>query len=147
MKYTARFLTLVVLLSFVQLIACKDDAEPTAREKAIATLTATAWAHAHVTHTDGDLSDQYEDFIIQFTKSPSGGFDGTFVITEGGNAFEETAGRWKFNDALNQISFDSGKTLTVALTSTNLHLEFFVAAPTAKALGVSGNFVFDLQPL
>ncbi len=148
MKNIQRILTLGVCLVLVQLAACKNDAdEPTAREKAIATLTKASWGHAHVTHSDGDLSDQYENFVIQFIKAPASGFDGTFIITAGGYAFAETAGRWKFNNGLDQISFDSGKVMAVALTVSDLQLEFYVAAPAAKAMGVSGNFVFNLQPL
>lgn len=147
MKSIKRFLTLAALLVLIQFVACKDSDEPGAREKAIATLTVTSWGHARVTHSDGDLSEQYEDFVIQFIKSPSSGYDGTFVITEGGYAFEETAGRWKLSENLTQISFDSGKAMDIVLTSANLQLDFFVAAPTAKVSGVSGNFVFDLQPL
>jgi hypothetical protein len=136
----------IVLLVVVQFAACKD--EKSENESAeIKILTATTWANAQVLHDDGDLSDQYATFAIVFTSNPSNGFDGRFVISNGGYAFSENSGMWKFNEDFSQIIFDSGKEMVIELNKEHLRLEFTVAAETGRLYGTSGNFTFDLQPL
>ena len=137
----------IVLLIVFQLTACKDDKGETEGAEQIKMLTANTWANAQVSHDDGDLSEQYTNFAIVFTSNPSNGFDGSFVISNGGYAFEENSGLWKFNDDFSMIIFDSGKEMVVELSKDHLQLEFSVAAEAGKLLGTSGNFTFDLQPL
>jgi hypothetical protein len=101
-----------------------------------------------VTHgTDGDLSEQYADFVIGFSKTTASGFDGTFVVSNGGYAFPEDAGNWKFNDALTAIIIDSGRELEFELSKDNLILDFTVAPSGGRVDGISGQFTFELQPL
>lgn len=135
---------ITILLALIQLGACSDD-KGSGQDAQTKMLTAEPWSHAQVTHSDGDLSDQYENFVIVFTSHPSGGFDGTFIISNGGYAFSETSGQWKFDDS--KIILDSGKEMEFELTENSLQLDFTVAPPDGKAAGLSGHFTFDLQPL
>lgn len=137
---------LIVLLIAFQVTACKD--EPNGNEsKEIEMLTAHTWANAQVTHDDGDLSDQYENFAIVFTKNPASGFDGTFVVSNGGYAFSESSGLWKFNEDFSKIILNSGKEMDAEINEEQLLLEFAVAPETGRLMGTSGNFLFNLQPL
>ena len=132
---------LMVFLSF----ACDD--KPSKADVKTKMLTTKTWGHAQVIHSDGDLSNQYENFAIGFTRNASKGFNGTFVISGGGYAFPETTGKWKFSADFNQIIFDNGKEIDIKLSADHLQLDFTVPAPGGKIAGLSGHFVFDLQPL
>lgn len=136
------------LIALVVLASCKDDNNGPSKE-GVATemLTANSWSHAQVTHSDGDLSDQYTDFVILFTDNSSGDFDGTFAISNGGNAFSESAGYWSFNDDMTKIIFGSGKEIDFTLDENHLQLDFTTASSGGKVAGLSGHFIFDLQPL
>jgi hypothetical protein len=140
------FIKLTVLFCVLLFGACKDD-KPSRAEVKTKMLTAATWGHAQVTHSDGDLSGQYANFAIGFTRNASDGFDGTFIISGGGYAFSETAGKWKFSDDFTQIIFDSGKTIDIELSADHLQLDFTVPAPGGKAAGLSGHFIFDLLTL
>lgn len=135
---------LTILLALIQLSACSDDKD-NGTDAQTKMLTAEPWSHAVVTHSDGDLSDQYEDFVIVFTDNPSNGFDGTFIVSNGGYAFAETSGQWKFEGS--KIILDSGKEMEFELTENSLQLDFIVPPAGGKVAGISGHFVFDLQPL
>lgn len=143
-----KLIKISVLLILFQLTACSEDTEKSEKDVKIDMLTANSWSHAQVMHSpDGDLSAQYEDFSILFTDNASNGFDGTFAISNGGYAFTEDAGQWKFNDDLNQIILDSDKVMDIQLDETHLQLDFITSASGGRAAGLSGHFVFDLQPL
>jgi hypothetical protein len=144
MKNILKITTLLIVL---QLPACKDDNEKSERDLKTDMLT-TSWGDAQVMHTpDGDLSNQYTNFMIVFTDNGSGDFDGTYIISNGGNAFSEDTGKWKFNDALNQIILDSGKEMDMQLGEGHLQLDFITVPAGGKVKGLSGHFVFDLQPM
>lgn len=139
---------ITALLIAFQLTGCGDDNEKSKKEMMTDMLTKSSWGHALVTHTpDGDLSEQYTEFAILFTNSPTEGFEGNFAISNGGYAFSETAGRWRFNDDLDTIILDSDKEMDFELDETHLRLEFVTTTPGGKMAGLSGHFVFDLQPL
>ena len=145
MKNIARITTLLIAL---QLISCKEDGnEKSKQDLKTDMLTEAAWSHATVTHEDGDLSDQYTDFAILFTAHASDGFDGNYIISNGGYAFSETAGKWRFNDTLDKIILDSEKEMDIELEEGHLQLDFTVPAPGGKAAGLSGHFIFELQPM
>jgi len=143
-----KILTLTALIvTIFQFSACKDDTqEISAHDQNINMLTANAWAHPTVTHPDGDLSDQYTNLLIVFTKKADAGFDGDFLIANGGYAFPENFGQWKFNEGLTKIILDSGRELNVQLSSNSLQLDFTVAPTGGRINGLSGHFTFDLQP-
>jgi hypothetical protein len=135
------------LIVLVALASCKDDGSESSQDAKTKMLTATSWGQAQVTHSDGDLSDQYTDFVILFTSTESAEFDGSFVISNGGNAFSESAGQWKFNDDQTKIIFDSGKEIDITLDESHLQLDFTVPDPGGRTAGLSGHFTFDLQPM
>jgi len=144
MKNLFNMAALLILISFS---ACKDDGdELNAHDQKVKELTTNAWGEATVTHADGNLSGQYEDFTIVFTKNASDGFDGTYVIANGGYAFSETSGKWKLSDDLTQILLDSGKEMDFKLADNSLELDFTVSSASGRA-GLSGHFVFELKPL
>ena len=140
-------LNFVSVIALVILISCNDSGETPKQDATTKMLTATSWGHAEVTHSDGDLSDQYENFMILFTSNASNGYNGTFIVANGGNAFTETTGSWKFSSDKSQIILDSEKAIDYTVTQNSLVLEFTVAAPNGKAAGVSGHFTFELQPM
>jgi len=136
------------MLAIVSLLVSCDDDSANFKSQDLRFLTATPWSHAVVRHaTDGDLSDQYETFAISFSKNVENGYDGTFVISNGGYAFSENTGKWKFNDDLNKIIFDSGREIQYEVDQSTLHLDLNVDAPGGRVNGLSGHFVFDLKPL
>jgi hypothetical protein len=140
-------LTMVTLL--VQLAACREDAAPSAREIKLDLLASSTWGNAQVIHaTDGNLSSEYAEFAIAFTKGSTNGFDGTFIISNGGNAFSEGSGRWKFSVDLRKIILDSGKDITFEVDDEHLTLDFVVPPPpNGRIDGLSGHFTFDLKPI
>lgn len=134
------------MVALAHLSACKDDNEVSAHDQNVNVITASTWGDPTVTHPDGDLSDQYSDFIIAFTKKPADGFDGIFVIGNGSYAFPENSGKWKFSEDLTKIILDSGRELDVELSATNLNLDFIVTPEGGRIDGLSGHFTFDLKP-
>jgi hypothetical protein len=142
-----KLLTLTMLIVLAQMFACDDD-NVNPKSQDVKLITATTWSHASVTHsTDGDLSDQYENFVISFTRKAENGFEGIFIISNGGYAFPENTGKWKFHDDFDKIIFDSGRQIQYDVEANTLHLDFNVAPPGGRANGLSGHFVFDLKPL
>lgn len=140
-------LQLLLFVAVLQLTACNDDAPSTADVK-VDMLTAQTWGQAIVTHaTDGDLSDEYSDFAVTFTSSPSGDFQGSYVVANGSHAFAEATGKWKFNDDESLIILDSGREMEFELEATHLKLDFTVPASGGRSNGLSGHFTFDLKPL
>ncbi|MBL7857138.1 MAG: hypothetical protein JNM57_05560 [Cyclobacteriaceae bacterium] len=137
--------TLVIVLAFS---GCKDDEEFSKRQTDITKLTAVAWGNPIVQHgTDGDLSDQYENFAIVFALTFNDGYDGTFVVSNGGYAFPENAGKWRLSEDLNRIIFDNGREFDVEIEAKTLKMDFTVAPSGGRVAGLSGHFTFDLQPL
>lgn len=145
MKDILKLIPLVLVLQFA---ACGDDNEKSTREIKTEMLIATPWGNAQVVNVpDGNLSHQYSNFAISFARNVSGGFDGTYLVANGGYAFQEVAGKWKFNDTLDQIILDSGKLMDMELQADHLKLEFMVSSPGGRTSGISGHFAFDLSPL
>lgn len=139
-------LNLSAVLIIICLSACKDDSnEISASDKKINLLTAQSWGEATVSHDDGDLSDQYLNFVIMFSKSPAEESEGTYMIANGSYAFSETIGTWRLSNDLTRIILDSGKEMEFTVSESGLQLAFTVA-PSGKTTGVSGHFVFDLKP-
>ena len=126
--------------------ACSDD-EVNSHDQKVKILTASYWGSPTVTHADGDLSDQYLDFVIVLNKNASDSFDGTYIIANGGYAFSETNGKWKLSDDLTKLVLDSGKEMSVEVSDQSLRLEFTVASTNGRIAGLSGNFVFELKPV
>jgi hypothetical protein len=143
-------LQLLFLVVMVQLIACKDD-EPSTSDAKVEMLTAQTWGQPTVIHgTDGDLSDQYPDFAITFTNNPSAPFNGSYIVANGGHAFADATGKWKFNDDQTLIILGSGKEIAFELEATRLMLDFTVAESEGsggRSNGLSGHFTFELKPI
>lgn len=140
-------LTLTITAAVFLFAACSDD-DTNARTQHVKLLTEPTWSHAEVQHaTDGDLSEQYKNFAISFTNSTGDGFDGSFIVANGGYAFPENTGKWKFNDDLDKIILNSGREIQFNVNENTLHLEFSIDAPGGRTNGLSGRFVFDLKPL
>jgi hypothetical protein len=141
-------LRICALLFALQAISCDDNNEVNPQSQEVDLLTASPWSHSIVIHaTDGDLSDQYKNFVISFTKDPDSSFEGTFIVSNGGHAFPETTGKWRFNDDLTLIIFDSGRELQYGIDNNTLHLDFTVAPIGGRIAGLSGHFTFELKPL
>ena len=56
-------------------------------------------------------------------------------------------GKWKFNEHLDIIIFDSGREISYQVDESTLHLDLNVDTPGGRTNGLSGHFVFDLKPL
>lgn len=142
-----RILNLLFLSALIGFGACKDDA-PSKQDVMTNMLTANAWGDATVTHgADGDLSFQYENFAVQFTNQKANDYSGNFLVSNGGSAFPDVTGKWKFNSDLTKIIFDTGKEMDFILTETKLELEFTVSATGGRVSGLDGHFIFELIPL
>lgn len=135
-----------VLIILLTVVACSKD-DPSARDQKTQQLTAATWGTPTVEHADGDLSGQYVDFAIKFNKNASGDFEGTYIIANGGYAFEETSGQWTLSDDLSRIILDSGKEMTAKINEKSLHIEFTSSSSNGRAEGLSGHFVFELKAL
>ena len=144
MKYIS---TIAILAAVLHLAGC-DDNDMNPKSQDLKFLTAATWSHADVSHTtDGNLSDQYQNFAISFSNNAGDGYEGTFLISNGGFAFPENAGKWKFNAELDQIIFDSGRAIQYEVDKNALHLDFTISAPGGRTNGLGGHFIFDLKPL
>jgi hypothetical protein len=142
MKTIFNMLAVVMLL---QLTACKDD-DPNAHDQMINTLTKAPWVAVSVDHaTDGDLTFQYEDFSMVFTKAAANSYDGEFYIANGGYAFPDAFGKWSLSDDNKTIIFDNGRELEATFSGDQLTLDFVVPPPTGgRVEGLSGHFTFLL---
>src|SRR5262245_26477126 len=118
-------LKLFPILMAIVVMACDDD-DLAPRDQKINDLTSSSWVSPTVTHADGNLSDQYTDFVLVFNNNPSNGFEGSFIIANGGYAFAESSGKWKLSDDLTTIILDSGKELSAEVSEQSLRLEFTV---------------------
>jgi hypothetical protein len=138
---------LVLFIMLIQLSACSEDG-PSDSDVKSEMLSAQAWGHPTVMHgTDGDLSDQYADFAITFTRKSADGFLGTYFVANGSHAFADVSGKWKFNDDLTMIILDSGRELDFQLDESHLTLDFIVPESGGRSNGLSGHFTFNLQAL
>lgn len=148
MKAIIYFFALVTIL---QTTACSDDSGDSDDEKVsekdqtISQLTATTWVVENVEHTtDGDLTSQYEDFSIIFTKSNTGNFIGNYLVANGGYAFTDASGKWNISDDLHTILLDNDTELAFEFQGERMILDFTVSAPGGRTKGLSGHFTFTL---
>lgn len=143
-----KIMIFLALFAFT-LTACSDDNEIGAREQVINNLTASSWVAEQVLHaTDGDLTFQYEEFSIRFTKGNATNYDGEFYVLNGGNAFPQPYGKWSLNSELNTIMFDNGQDLAFTIAGNDMTLDFTVPAPDDGRIGgLSGHFMFSLKHL
>ncbi len=138
--------SLVMIL--VQLIACDDNGSSSEPDTKKDLLTTSTWGTPVVTHADGNLSADYSDFAITFTNNAViNGFDGTYIISNGGHAFEDPSGQWKLNEEQTMIIFDSGREIQFEVSEGHLKLDFTVTESGGRSNGLSGHFVFELKPL
>lgn len=130
-----------------QLSACSSDDKKTSDEdKMISKFTESTWAAERVEHgTDGDLTFQYEDFSLAFTKSGSGTFLGDYYVANGGNAFRDAFGKWKLSEDMKMIILDNDQELEVEFQGEKMILDFIVPLPSdGRTQGLSGHFAFTL---
>lgn len=130
-----------------QLTACDDDSGSDANTRRTF-LTTNTWGTPVVTHADGNLSQDYADFAITFTRNAViSGYDGTYIVSNGGHAFEDPSGQWKLNDDETMIIFDSGREIQFEVSGDRLKLDFTVTESGGRTNGLSGHFVFELKPI
>jgi hypothetical protein len=140
-------LRVFLLMMLVQLVAC-DDKEPSETNTRKNLLTTSTWGTPVVTHADGNLSADYSDFVITFTNNAViNGFEGTYIVSNGGHAFEDPSGQWKLNEEQTMIIFDSGREIQFEVSEGHLKLDFTVTESGGRSNGLSGHFVFELKPL
>jgi hypothetical protein len=138
------FLTITVLATCL-IFSCDKENEVSPREQKLELLTADAWITTQVLNIDGDLTATYKNFSIAFLRKHGPDFEGDYYIANGGRAFKETMGEWKFNDDLTKIILSSGAEIEFTLTEDSLVLKFFVAPVNGRVEGLSGNFTFILK--
>lgn len=138
---------ILMLAMVAQLTACDD--EPSAEgDTKRNLLTTNTWGTPVVTHADGNLSDDYSDFVITFTTNPViSGYEGTYIISNGGHAFADPSGQWKLNEERTLIVFDSGREIQFEVSEDRLKLDFTVTDSGGRINGLSGHFVFELKPI
>jgi len=126
----------------------EEKTEPTEREILLNKLGNVTWGNATVTHADdGDLSDMYSLFAIQFNLNESDNSDGSYLVNAGSYAFPQAAGKWSVNEELTQITLSNGQVIDFELSSNTLTLDFTVESANGKSLGVEGHFIFELSAL
>jgi hypothetical protein len=138
---------IVMLVIIAQLAACSDESA-SATDTKHALLTSNTWGTPTVSHADGNLTQDYADFTITFTTNAViSGFDGTYIISNGGHAFTDPSGQWKFNEEQTLIVFDSGREIQFEVSEGLLKLDFTVADSGGRLNGLNGHFVFELKPI
>jgi hypothetical protein len=138
---------IVMLAIIVQLTACNDEPGSEANTKHNL-LTTNTWGTPVVTHADGNLSQDYADFTITFTSNAViNGFEGTYIISNGGHAFADPSGQWKLNEDHTLIVFDSGREIQFEVREDLLKLDFTVTDSGGRSNGLNGHFVFELKPI
>ena len=145
----------IVALGFTGLlVSCNKNSESSPKDKAIDMITANAWETESVQHdTDGNLTFQYENFTIAFTKKTSSNYSGEYVVANGGTAFPDAFGQWKILDDLKTIQFDNGQEFEVDLSNGKLKLDFYIVNSGGGRIGwgrmsgLSGHFIFVLKPV
>jgi hypothetical protein len=138
---------IVMLAMIVQLTAC-DDKSASEGDTKRTLLTTNSWGTPVVTHADGNLTQDYADFTITFTSNAViSGFDGTYIISNGGHAFADPSGQWKLNEEQTLIVFDSGREIQFAVSEGLLKMDFTVTDSGGRLNGLNGHFVFELKPI
>lgn len=142
-------ITIFLALFAFMFTACSDDNEIGVREQTINNITADSWVAEQVMHaTDGDLTFQYEEFSIRFTKGNATNYDGEYYVINGGNAFTQPYGKWSLNNELTTIMLDNGLDLGFVMAGNEMTLDFTVPAPeNGRVGGLSGHFIFSLKHL
>ena len=135
---------------FVLLMACSEDEKDenvSERDKVVNQITESTWVAEDVDHgTDGNLTDQYADFTIAFTKTKSTNFIGEYFVANGSYAFPDTFGKWSLSDDLKTVLFDNGQELAVEFENERMILDFTVSPPgDGRTTGLSGHFTFTLK--
>ncbi|MBX2964124.1 MAG: hypothetical protein KF687_16555 [Cyclobacteriaceae bacterium] len=139
-------LTISAIAFLLAFSACSSDDAVNERDQQINLLTSAPWITQSVMHaTDGDLTDQYQNFSITFIKNPVSGFDGDYFVVNGSYAFPEPSGKWKFSNDLTKLIFINGQDLDASVTNSLLTLHFVVASPGGRTTGLSGQFTFVLK--
>lgn len=145
MNSTIKQYLLFTIFAASVMMSCDKENEVNPREEKIGLLTGSAWVPTQVLNTDGDLTARYKLFAIGFVKKEGSPFEGDYYIANGGEAFKETMGEWKFSDDLSKIILSSGTEIEFTLTEQTLELKFFVAPSDGRVKGISGNFTFILK--
>ncbi len=143
-----RFASLLLIVVAVACGSKDEDPKPDAKAKAISTLTGSKWIANSVEHAiDGDLTFQYEDFSITFSKHPAAGAEGDYTVINGGNAFPDPSGKWSLSEDGHTIFFTSGQEFAIeSLTDQSLILNFTVPPSSGgRVEGMSGEFTFNLK--
>jgi hypothetical protein len=143
-KSNMKSVFILLLFIFILLIQCAKDHDPSARERDIKLLTGGVWVVESVTSdVDGDLTIQYPDLMITFLTNGKDGFDGDYYIAGGGRAFPDAFGKWKLDQKLTKLVFNSGREIDFTITENNLTLSFYLEGPTdGRTTGISGDFTF-----
>jgi len=148
MNHIIRFISLLLIVVVAACSSKDEDPKPDAKAETINKLTASKWIANSVQHaTDGDLTFQYEDFSITFSKNPAAGAEGDYTVINGGNAFPDPSGKWSLSEDGKTILFTSGPEIAIeSLTDQSLVLNFIVSPGSGGRIeGVSGEFTFNLR--
>jgi hypothetical protein len=125
--------------------ACADT-EMSKRDAKIKQLTRAPWFPESVVHeADGDLTHQYETLAFSFTKNGSADFDGEYFVVNGGVAFPDAVGKWKFSDSLSTIILNNGQEVDAVVKDNALTLAVVVLpASGGRVQSVTGRLTFRL---
>ena len=139
-------LAVIYLLMACLAMSCGNDDEPNVQEQKVNLLTADTWVIDQVvSKSDGNLTEQYKDFAIAFLKKEASEFEGDYFIVDGGHAFQQATGKWRFSDDLTKLVLSDGKEIEFSLTAESLTLEFHVVPPNGRVGGLGGDFKFILK--
>jgi hypothetical protein len=139
-------LFLIMLITSSAFFKCTTEDDLSRKDEKIEMLTRAPWVADNVSNdADGDLTFQYTNFVIAFVRNGDGSFDGDYYLSEGGHAFPEPYGKWKFSDDLDELIFSTGREMGADLSEDNLTLTFYLAPVDGRVKGLSGDFTFRLK--
>jgi hypothetical protein len=142
-----QFSILTLLAMTMALSGCSDEHYiNSAREYEIDLLTSAPWVTQTVKHTIvGDLTSEYRNFSIAFTRNKVSGYDGQYTVVDGQYAFPELSGNWKFSQDLTQLHLANGLELSITLSTHLMSLEFEVSSDGESTDELYGQFIFNLK--
>lgn len=147
MKSMKKILIYLPVFFALFVASCSDDNEVSPKDEKVKHLTSSAWTTASVLHsTDGDLTSQYANYSITFSRNASSGIDGDYLVTNGSYAFPDAAGKWTLSADLSKITLTNGQEIAIeSLSDESLKFKVVVAPSSGRVSGLSGEFHFSLK--
>jgi len=138
---------LSILLLAIFAFSCSEESSDPVPENAETVQLkklAQTWEPITVMKDDENVTGRFNGFTITFTQQK------TYATTPDQGGYDvdpfQANGTWDFKgDNLNIISRDDGVDMNLSVTETKLTLQFQIANPNGRVLGI-GEYNFELAP-